>query len=362
MRGSRCGFSVVGTRCTVASVGGGWGSLARVTADATLDVVGIGNALVDVISNESDEFIEAHGLVKSAMTLVDDARAEELYAAMGPGIELSGGSAANTIAGVASFGGRAAYMGRVFDDQLGAVFAHDLRAQGVLFENKPATEGPPTGRCLIVVTPDAHRTMNTCLGASAFFGPDDVDPEMVRSAQDVPRGLPVRPARVHGGLLVRLRPRARTGARWPSLSDLFCVERHRDEFLPLVLTGQSVRQRAEACALWAATRAPPSSARQCGSCITMSRRARGGLRPRHLGSGRATEVVDHRGGGLSGRASDATPKAAAARCGRLSSRGRRGHQPHGARPSAAIVAARLNSAGVLPEAIFGITAPTGPGC
>lgn len=278
MRGSRCGFSVVGTGCTVASAGGGWGSLARVTADATLDVVGIGNALVDVISHETDEFIEEHGLVKSAMTLVDDARAEELYAAMGPGIELSGGSAANTIAGVASFGGRAAYMGRVFDDQLGAVFAHDLRAQGVLFENKPATEGPPTGRCLIVVTPDAHRTMNTCLGASAFFGPDDVDPELVRSAQvtflegylfDRPESMEAywfASGHAHdAGRKVAL-----------TLSDLFCVERHRDEFLPLVRDRVDIlfANEAEACALWGCDEVGAAVERARAevsvACITMS--------------------------------------------------------------------------------------------
>ena len=115
------------------------------TADATLDVVGIGNALVDVLSHETDEFIAAHGLVKSAMTLIETDRAEELYAAMGPRHRDVGGSAANTIAGVASFGGRAAYMGRVFDDQLGAVFAHDLRSQGVVVPQQPATEGPPPG-------------------------------------------------------------------------------------------------------------------------------------------------------------------------------------------------------------------------
>jgi sugar/nucleoside kinase (ribokinase family) len=249
-----------------------------VTADATLDVVGIGNALVDVISHETDEFIEEHGLVKSAMTLVDDARAEELYAAMGPGIELSGGSAANTIAGVASFGGRAAYMGRVFDDQLGAVFAHDLRAQGVLFENKPATEGPPTGRCLIVVTPDAHRTMNTCLGASAFFGPGDVDPELVRSAQvtflegylfDRPESMEAywfASGHAHdAGRKVAL-----------TLSDLFCVERHRDEFLPLVRDRVDIlfANEAEACALWGCDEVGAAVERARAevsvACITMS--------------------------------------------------------------------------------------------
>src|SRR5690606_33254984 len=131
-----------------------------------LDVVGIGNALVDVLSHEDDDFIEANGLVKGAMTLIDTEPAEALYQAMGPGIEVSGGSAANTISGIASFGGRAAYLGRVFDDQLGTVFAHDLRSGGVVFRSAPATDGPPTGRCLIVVTPDAQRTMNTYLGSS----------------------------------------------------------------------------------------------------------------------------------------------------------------------------------------------------
>nr|MBO2501048.1 adenosine kinase [Thermoanaerobacterales bacterium] len=212
------------------------------------------------------------------MTLVDDARAEELYAAMGPGIELSGGSAANTIAGVASFGGRAAYMGRVFDDQLGAVFAHDLRAQGVLFENKPATEGPPTGRCLIVVTPDAHRTMNTCLGASAFFGPDDVDPELVRSAQvtflegylfDRPESMEAywfASGHAHdAGRKVAL-----------TLSDLFCVERHRDEFLPLVRDRVDIlfANEAEACALWGCDEVGAAVERARAevsvACITMS--------------------------------------------------------------------------------------------
>ena len=224
------------------------------TADATLDVVGIGNALVDVLSHETDDFIETQGLVKSAMTLIETDRAEQLYAAMGPGIELSGGSAANTIAGVASFGGRAAYMGRVFDDQLGSVFAHDLRTQGVVFNNKPATEGPSTGRCLIVVTPDAHRTMNTYLGASAFFGPSDVDADLIRAGQvtflegylfDRPESMEaywVASKYAHdAGRKVAL-----------TLSDLFCVERHHDEFLPLVRERVDIlfANEAEACALW----------------------------------------------------------------------------------------------------------------
>ncbi len=203
---------------------------------ATVDVVGIGNALVDVLSHEDDAFIQAHGLERGAMTLIDTDRAESLYAAMGSGIEVSGGSAANTISGVASFGGTAAYIGRVFDDQLGAVFAHDLRSTGVSFDCPPATDGPPTGRCLIIVTPDAQRTMNTYLGSSEFFGPDQVDGELIASAQVT---------YLEGYLFDR--PEAQE-AYWKAsriahdagrrvsltLSDTFCVERHRSAWRDLV--------------------------------------------------------------------------------------------------------------------------------
>jgi sugar/nucleoside kinase (ribokinase family) len=201
-----------------------------------LDVVGIGNALVDVLSHESDDFIERHGLTRAAMTLIDDERAEKLYDAMGPGIEVSGGSAANTICGIASFGGKAAYLGKVCDDQLGAVFGHDLRATGVTFRCPPAPDGPPTGRCLIVVTPDAQRTMNTYLGASELFGPQDVDGELIAAA---------RVTYLEGYLFDR--PEAKE-AYWKAsrvahehgrqvaltLSDTFCVDRHRDEWRDLV--------------------------------------------------------------------------------------------------------------------------------
>ncbi|MET0727061.1 MAG: adenosine kinase [Acidimicrobiales bacterium] len=202
----------------------------------TLDVVGIGNALVDVLTHEPEAFLQANGLVKGSMTLIDTDRAEELYAAMGSGIEVSGGSAANTISGIASFGGRAAYIGRVFDDQLGAVFAHDLRSTGVVFRAPPATEGPPTGRCLIVVTPDAQRTMNTYLGSSEFLGPEDVDAELIAGAQVT---------FLEGYLFDR--PEAKE-AYWKAsrvahdagrrvaltLSDTFCVERHRTEWRDLI--------------------------------------------------------------------------------------------------------------------------------
>jgi sugar/nucleoside kinase (ribokinase family) len=201
-----------------------------------LDVVGIGNALVDVLTHEEESFIAEHDLVKGAMTLVDTERAEELYAAMAHAIEASGGSAANTIAGIASFGGRAAYIGRVFDDQLGAVFAHDLRASGAVFRSAPATEGPPTGRCLIVVTPDAQRTMNTYLGASEFLGPEDVDGDLIAAA---------KVTYLEGYLFDR--PEAQE-AYWKAsriahdagrqvsltLSDTFCVERHKQAWRSLV--------------------------------------------------------------------------------------------------------------------------------
>ncbi len=202
----------------------------------TLDIVGIGNALVDVLSHEHEDFIAGTGLLKGAMTLIETDRATELYDAMGPGIEVSGGSAANTVAGVASFGGRAGYLGKVFDDQLGVVFAHDMRANGVVFQSPAAVVGPPTGRCLIVVTPDAERTMNTFLGASSMFGPEDVDEDLVASG---------RITYLEGYLFDR--DEAKAAYRRASdiahaagrqvaltLSDTFCVERHLDEWRVLV--------------------------------------------------------------------------------------------------------------------------------
>lgn len=201
-----------------------------------IDVVGIGNALVDVLSHEPDEFLVRHGLHRGAMQLVDIAAAETLYAAMGPGTEVSGGSVANTMVGIASLGGAAAFVGRVNDDQLGAVFAHDLRAAGVEFVTQPVTDGAPTGRCLIVVTPDAQRTLNTFLGASAQLGPDDVDPELVACAQvlylegylwDEPD------AKEAFRYAARLAHEAGNRVAF-TLSDGFCVDRHREEFLDLV--------------------------------------------------------------------------------------------------------------------------------
>jgi sugar/nucleoside kinase (ribokinase family) len=205
-------------------------------APAEIDVVGIGNALVDVISQEGDEFVDRLGVPKGAMTLIDAARATEIYEAMGAAVEISGGSAANTIVGVAALGGTAQYLGKVRDDQLGAVFAHDIRATGVRYEIPPARTGPSTGCCLIVVTPDAQRTMNTYLGASVHLEPSDVDAEAIAAAKvlylegylfDPPEAQEAfRLAATHANSAGR--------AVALTLSDGFCVDRHREAFLDMV--------------------------------------------------------------------------------------------------------------------------------
>ena len=200
-----------------------------------LDVVGIGNAIVDVLSHADDEFLVREGLVKGSMALIDTSRAESLYQSMGPAIEVSGGSAANTIAGLAGFGGKAGFVGRVRDDQLGAVFTHDLRSLGVEFDVAPVVDGPPTGRCLILVTPDAQRTLNTYLGAGGDLGPDDVDASMVARAQiTYLEGYLWDPPAAKEAFR-KASDIAHTSGRKIafSLSDSFCVDRWRDEFIQL---------------------------------------------------------------------------------------------------------------------------------
>ena len=200
------------------------------------DVLGIGNAIVDVVVPAPESFLVEHGLVKEAMTLIDGERAEQLYAVMGAGTESSGGSAANTVAGIASLGHRACFVGKVRDDQLGSIFAHDIRAVGVDFHSEPSTGGAPTARCLIVVTPDAKRTMNTFLGACVELGPNDVDEELIAASAITylegylwdPPGAKQAFMKAMGAARAADRKVALT------LSDSFCVDRHREEFLDLV--------------------------------------------------------------------------------------------------------------------------------
>jgi sugar/nucleoside kinase (ribokinase family) len=151
--------------------------------DQSLDVVGIGNAIVDVLVQADDQFLADHGLTKGTMALVNEQQAGRLYDAVGQGLETSGGSAANTLAGIAQLGGRAGFIGRVRNDQLGAIFAHDIRSVGARFETPAASSGPSTARCLILVTPDAQRTMCTYLGASVGLEPQDLNLEMVSQAK-----------------------------------------------------------------------------------------------------------------------------------------------------------------------------------
>lgn len=201
-----------------------------------LAVVGIGNALVDVIATATDEFLAAHDLVKGSMALIDTAQAEVLYGAMGPAVETSGGSAANTMAGLASLGGRGAFLGRVRDDQLGAVFAHDIRAVGVEYPCVPVTVGPPTGRCLIIVTPDAQRTMSTYLGSSSELAPDDIDEQVVaRAAVTYLEGyLLDRDAAKEAFEKAAAVAHAAGNKVALTLSDSFCVQRFAPELRALV--------------------------------------------------------------------------------------------------------------------------------
>lgn len=205
-------------------------------ATSDFDVLGLGNAVVDVLAHADDALLAELGLAKGSMTLIEADQVEALYARMGPGVETSGGSCANTMAALASLGGRAAFIGRVHDDQLGQVFGHDMRATGVTFRSAPSRGGLPTARCLIFVTPDAQRTMATFLGACVELGPDDVDETLVRAAditylegylwdKDDAKEACLKAAEI-----------ARKADRRVclTLSDSFCVERWRREFRSLI--------------------------------------------------------------------------------------------------------------------------------
>ncbi|MDA1323916.1 MAG: adenosine kinase [Proteobacteria bacterium] len=203
---------------------------------ATYDVIGVGNAIVDVLSPTEDDFLTRHGLDKGMMTLIDTDQAAALYDAMGPGIEVSGGSAANTLAGIASFGGNGAYLGKVRNDTLGGVFSHDIRAIGVDYRTPPATDGATTARCLIFVTPDAQRTMQTYLGISVELGPDDIDEGAIRDSQiTYLEGYLFDPPAAKKAFVKAAEIAHAAGRKVAlTLSDPFCVDRHRAEFMHLI--------------------------------------------------------------------------------------------------------------------------------
>ena len=208
-------------------------------ANTRFDVLGIGNAIVDIIGRAREDFLLRHGMQKGAMVLIDEARAESIYAAMGPAIEISGGSAANTIVGVASFGASAAFIGKVRDDELGRTFAHDIRVVGVSFSTPPAAAGPSTGRCYILVTPDGERTMNTYLGAAQELGAEDIDAETIAaSAITYLEGYLWDPKHAKDAFL-KAAAVAHEARRLVALtlSDAFCVDRWREEFLQLIRGG-----------------------------------------------------------------------------------------------------------------------------
>jgi len=202
------------------------------------DVVGIGNAMVDVLARCEDDFLGEAGVEKGIMQLIDMDRAVDLYGRVGPAREVSGGSAANTIAVVASLGGQTAYVGKVKDDQLGAIFAHDLRAQGAVygtvFADKDAAD--ETGRCIVLVTPDGERSMNTYLGVTEFLTPDDIDPvQMADAAMIYLEGYRFDGPESHAAFAKAIEATEGAGGTVSlTLSDPFCVERHRDAFRAMI--------------------------------------------------------------------------------------------------------------------------------
>jgi sugar/nucleoside kinase (ribokinase family) len=201
-------------------------------------VVGVGNALVDVLSHCADDFLSENGVEKGIMQLIDTGRASELYGKMGPATEVSGGSAANTIAGIAALGGRTAYVGKVRDDQLGNIFAHDMRAQGAHYDTPRANgdSGHETGRCMVLVTPDSERSMSTYLGVSEHLGPEDIDEALVSDAEWLYlEGYRFDGPDSHAAFDKAIRACKSAGGRVSiTLSDPFCVERHRDPFRDMI--------------------------------------------------------------------------------------------------------------------------------
>ncbi|RIX99101.1 adenosine kinase [Aureimonas flava] len=222
---------------------------------ADYDLLTIGNAIVDIISRTDDAFLRDAGIEKGAMTLIDAERAEALYAGMGPATEMSGGSAGNTVAGLVSLGGTGAYFGKVSDDQLGRIFAHDIRSLGIRYETAPLAGTPPTARSMILVTPDGERSMNTYLGACVELSPEDVVEEIVAGARVTYfEGYLWDPPRAKDAILRAARIAHGAGREVAmTLSDAFCVHRYRSEFLDLMRSGTVdivFANEAEALALY----------------------------------------------------------------------------------------------------------------
>ncbi|MBB4373938.1 sugar/nucleoside kinase (ribokinase family) [Bradyrhizobium sp. cir1] len=208
-------------------------------ADTKYDVLGIGNALFDVLVRTDEAFLAKHGMTKGSMSLIDEARAAAIYNDMGPATEVSGGSAANTIVGIGSLGARAAYVGKVKDDQIGKLYVHDIRAAGVAFNTPAATDGPATGCSYILVTDDGERTMNTYLGAAQDLSPADIDPAEIASAAIVYLEGYLWDPKNAKEAFVKAAKIAHDARRKVALtlSDSFCVDRYRDEFLSLMRNG-----------------------------------------------------------------------------------------------------------------------------
>ena len=262
--------------------------------DGLTDVVGIGHAIVDVLAHAEEEFLIRHGLNKGTMTLIDAERATSLYAAMGSGVEVSGGSAGNTIAGIASLGGKAGYIGKVGADELGRIFRHDIRANGVSFETPVATSTTPTARCLIFVTPDAQRTMNTYLGACIELTPEDIDPAVIAGARvTYMEGYLWDPPAAKKAFLKAARIAHERGRKVSlSLSDPFCVDRHRGEFRELVREHVDIlfANEAEICSLWQTESFDAALQATRGLCevAALTRSAKGSL----ILAGEETHMVD----------------------------------------------------------------------
>ena len=208
-------------------------------ADAKYDVLGIGNAIFDVLVKTDEGFLASHGMTKGSMALIDEQRAAAIYRDMGPATEMSGGSAANTIVGLASLGARTAYVGKIRDDQIGRMYAHDIRAAGVAFETRPASDGPATGCSYILVTGDGERTMNTYLGAAQDMSPADIDPNEIAGARIVYLEGYLWDPKDAKDAFVKASKIAHQADRQVALtlSDTFCVDRYRGEFVDLMRSG-----------------------------------------------------------------------------------------------------------------------------